>query len=129
MPTTLLVKSITHSGMNGGWVQIMGPLSRIAQFKSIETTRCSAARCNNGAILRHALRYCSSCARAHVRAARLDLCRPGLQLEIRDRPAGMPFVQGTHSALNTTAPSGLGPPAPLYRWAAPAAVLSPPFNR
>jgi aldose sugar dehydrogenase len=25
-------------GMNGGWVQIMGPLSRIAQFKEIETT-------------------------------------------------------------------------------------------
>ena len=24
-------------GMNGGWVQVMGPLSRIAQFKSIET--------------------------------------------------------------------------------------------
>jgi aldose sugar dehydrogenase len=26
------------SGMNGGWVQIMGPVSRIAQFKEIETT-------------------------------------------------------------------------------------------
>ena len=25
-------------GMNGGWVQIMGPVSRIAQFKEIETT-------------------------------------------------------------------------------------------
>jgi aldose sugar dehydrogenase len=25
-------------GMNGGWVQIMGPVSRIAQFKAIETT-------------------------------------------------------------------------------------------
>lgn len=25
-------------GMNGGWVQIMGPASRIAQFKEIETT-------------------------------------------------------------------------------------------
>ena len=25
-------------GMNGGWIQIAGPLSRIAQFKSIETT-------------------------------------------------------------------------------------------
>lgn len=25
-------------GMNGGWVQIMGPVSRIAQFKQIETT-------------------------------------------------------------------------------------------
>src|SRR5439155_6846210 len=26
-------------GMNGGWVQIMGPVSRIAQFKSIEVSR------------------------------------------------------------------------------------------
>jgi aldose sugar dehydrogenase len=25
-------------GMNGGWVQIMGPVSRVAQFKAIETT-------------------------------------------------------------------------------------------
>ncbi|HYZ83608.1 MAG TPA: PQQ-dependent sugar dehydrogenase, partial [Bryobacteraceae bacterium] len=25
-------------GMNGGWVQVMGPLERIAQFKEIETT-------------------------------------------------------------------------------------------
>lgn len=26
-------------GMNGGWIQVMGPLSRYAQFKSIETTQ------------------------------------------------------------------------------------------
>lgn len=26
------------AGMNGGWIQIMGPLSRMAQFKQIETT-------------------------------------------------------------------------------------------
>ncbi len=26
-------------GMNGGWIQLAGPLSRFAQFKSIETTR------------------------------------------------------------------------------------------
>lgn len=26
-------------GMNGGWIQLAGPLSRIAQFKSIETTQ------------------------------------------------------------------------------------------
>ncbi len=25
-------------GMNGGWIQVMGPLSRVAQFKEIETT-------------------------------------------------------------------------------------------
>ena len=26
------------AGMNGGWIQIMGPVSRLAQFKEIETT-------------------------------------------------------------------------------------------
>ena len=30
-------------GMNGGWIQIMGPLARFAQFKEIETTQYSMA--------------------------------------------------------------------------------------
>ena len=30
-------------GMNGGWIQLAGPLSRFAQFKSIETTLFSSA--------------------------------------------------------------------------------------
>lgn len=30
-------------GMNGGWIQIMGPLSRMAQFKQIETTEFGSA--------------------------------------------------------------------------------------
>jgi glucose/arabinose dehydrogenase len=30
-------------GMNGGWIQIAGPLSRISQFKSIETTQFGSA--------------------------------------------------------------------------------------
>lgn len=29
----------TEPGFNSGWVQVMGPLSRVAQFKAIETTR------------------------------------------------------------------------------------------
>ncbi len=29
----------TEEGFNSGWVQVMGPLSRVAQFKAIETTR------------------------------------------------------------------------------------------
>jgi len=31
------------SGMNGGWIQIAGPLSRIANFKTIETTMFGSA--------------------------------------------------------------------------------------
>jgi glucose/arabinose dehydrogenase len=30
--------SLVEPGMNGGWIQIMGPVERIAQFKQIETT-------------------------------------------------------------------------------------------
>ena len=30
-------------GMNGGWIQVMGPLSRMAQFKSIETTQFNSS--------------------------------------------------------------------------------------
>jgi aldose sugar dehydrogenase len=30
-------------GMNGGWIQIMGPLSRMSQFKMIETTQFGSA--------------------------------------------------------------------------------------
>ena len=30
--------NLVERGMNGGWVQIAGPVSRISQFKSIETT-------------------------------------------------------------------------------------------
>jgi glucose/arabinose dehydrogenase len=31
------------AGMNGGWIQIAGPLTRISQFKSIETTQFNSA--------------------------------------------------------------------------------------
>ena len=30
--------NVVEPGMNGGWVQIMGPVSRIAEFKAIETS-------------------------------------------------------------------------------------------
>jgi glucose/arabinose dehydrogenase len=30
--------NLVERGMNGGWVQIMGPLSRLSQYKEIETT-------------------------------------------------------------------------------------------
>jgi glucose/arabinose dehydrogenase len=30
--------NLVRPGMNGGWIQVMGPLARIAQFKEIETT-------------------------------------------------------------------------------------------
>jgi aldose sugar dehydrogenase len=30
--------NLVESGMNGGWVQVMGPLARLSQYKQIETT-------------------------------------------------------------------------------------------
>jgi glucose/arabinose dehydrogenase len=30
--------NLVEPGMNGGWIQIMGPVNRVAQFKEIETT-------------------------------------------------------------------------------------------
>jgi aldose sugar dehydrogenase len=30
--------NLVERGMNGGWIQICGPVRRIAQFKEIETT-------------------------------------------------------------------------------------------
>ena len=73
-------------GMNGGWVQVMGPLDRIAQFKEIETStqvrfglqqvRWSPA--NIADTPAEAL-----CAPVH--AARRPLQRPRVQLEVRGR--------------------------------------------
>src|SRR5258705_3089640 len=31
--------NLVEPGMNGGWVQVMGPVSRVNQFKTIEVTR------------------------------------------------------------------------------------------
>ena len=30
--------NLVEPGLNGGWIQVMGPLSRVAEFKDIETT-------------------------------------------------------------------------------------------
>ena len=30
--------NVVHSGMNGGWIQVTGPISRVGEFREIETT-------------------------------------------------------------------------------------------
>ena len=41
-------------GFNSGWVQVMGPLDRVAQFKAIETTRVPNPRPRPERLLRPA---------------------------------------------------------------------------
>ena len=76
-------------GMNGGWIQIMGPVSRIAQFKEIEQTLPPSGGLP-GAQLQQ-IRWGPSNiadtpapgALAAVLAAGVDLQRSGVQLEVR----------------------------------------------
>ena len=82
-------------GMNSGWVQIMGPASRVAQFKAIETDPDGPAAVRRGRVLRPAAdplaadeyrRHAGGGAFAHVHAARRGVQRPRAQLEVRGGP-------------------------------------------
>ncbi len=86
-------------GMNGGWIQVMGPLIRIAQFKSIETTQFQRALQQ----VRYPptrIAYTAKLARARMfllpGATYVD---PQFSWKYDVGPAGTGFVQGT----------GLGP--------------------
>ena len=56
-------------GMNGGWIQVAGPLARMAQFKTIETTQFSKAL-QQGGIRQRAWRT-----RGHWRSRGCSCCR------------------------------------------------------
>ena len=83
-------------GMNSGWIQIMGPASRVPQFKAIETTMgpISDPRAPNGYFGLQQTRWLPTniadttqqALRSPVRAAGLVLQRPGAELEVRGRP-------------------------------------------
>ena len=82
-------------GMNSGWIQIMGPVSRVAQFKAIETTMgpiSGPARAER--LLRPSAdalaadqhrRHAAAGAATAVHAAGRLLQRPGAELEVRGR--------------------------------------------
>ena len=85
--------------MNGGWVQIMGPLSRIADFKLIETTLFGSAMQQ----VRYPptrIAYTASLARARMfmlpGAAYVD---PQFSWKYEIGPAGTAFVQGSALGL------------------------------
>ena len=86
-------------GMDSGWIQIMGPSSRIAQYKEIETSpavqRPPADPLAAGQHRRHA----GAGARAAEPAPGRVLQRAGAELEVRGRPRrhrvpGLPATSG-----------------------------------
>ncbi|MFN0128907.1 MAG: PQQ-dependent sugar dehydrogenase [Verrucomicrobiales bacterium] len=81
-------------GMNGGWIQIAGPLSRIANFKVIETTQFSKAlqqvRYPPTRIV-----YTAAAVQARLFMLPGAVCGdPSLSWRYEIGPAGMAFVSG-----------------------------------
>jgi glucose/arabinose dehydrogenase len=81
-------------GMNGGWIQIAGPLSRMAQFKSIETTMFGS----NLQQVRYPptrLAYTASLAQSRMLMLPGAVYRdPELSWKFDIAPAGTTFVNG-----------------------------------
>ena len=75
-------------GMNGGWIQVMGPLSRFAEFKFIETTQFGSAMQQVRYPPTRVAYTAALAAVADVHAAGRDLRRSGVQLAVRGRPRG-----------------------------------------
>jgi hypothetical protein len=83
------------SGMNGGWIQLAGPLSRMAQWKSIETTQFNRAL--------QQVRYPPTRAAYTTNLAQSRMLMlpgavyvdPELSWKYEIGPSGTAFVQGT----------------------------------
>ena len=86
--------NLVEAGMNGGWVQIMGPVSRLAEFKAIETDPGIDPTTNTPYFGLQQLRWPptniadtpSRGAGASLHAARRPLQRSRVQLEVRGLP-------------------------------------------
>jgi glucose/arabinose dehydrogenase len=82
-------------GMNGGWIQIMGPVSRFSQFKMIETTQFNTAM-QQARYPPTRIAYTSMLAMARMfmlpGATYVD---PDFSWKYEVGPAGTAFVQGT----------------------------------
>jgi len=81
-------------GMNGGWIQLAGPLSRMAQFKSIETTQFGSSLQQ----VRYPptrIAYTSTLARARMLMLPGAVCSdPEFSWKYEVGPAGTTFVDG-----------------------------------
>ncbi len=83
------------AGMNGGWIQISGPLSRMAQFKQIETTQFSMAL-QQRRYPPTRLAYSQALAAARmVMLPGATYVDPDFSWKYEVGPSGTTFVQGT----------------------------------
>ena len=111
-------------GFNSGWVQVMGPLERVAQFKAIETTRdpeparSRTPRTATTASSRSAGTRSTSPTRpreAYDRLFKLPgsrVLRPGAGVEVRGRPGRHRLpLHARSSARTTRATCSSAPPA------------------
>ena len=128
-----------EQGFNSGWVQVMGPLSRVAQFKAIETTRVPVptdpARAERllrppadplgpGQHRRHAARG----VRPPVQAPGLEVQRSGDVVEVRGRPGRhrLPLHEGARQGVQGRPVRRLRPRLAARRQPLPAADLGQP---
>lgn len=82
-------------GMNGGWIQIAGPLARMAQFKSIETTQFGSSL-QQTRFPSTRLAYTAKLARARmVMLPGAQYVDPELSWKYEVAPSGTGFVTGT----------------------------------
>ena len=107
--------NLVERGMNGGWVQIMGPVGRIQQFKQIETTLPPSGGLP-GATLQQ-IRWPATNiadspqeALSRLRPAGIALQRSGVQLEVRDAPSGhrLPLQPSSRPAVSERPVRGSG---------------------
>ena len=97
--------NLVEPGMNSGWIQVMGPSSRVAQYKQIETTSLHHEDFPNLQQFRWGPeRIADTPAEALVaalRAAGLPLQRSGVQLEARAGSRGdrIPQQPGARTAV------------------------------
>ena len=77
-------------GFNGGWVQVMGPLDRVQEFKRLRSAWASAQTgpmaCSSCGSCRPASRVSPGGEETAVRRPRVSLSRPRVQLEASGAP-------------------------------------------
>ena len=73
--------NLVEPGMNGGWIQVMGPIARIDQFKLIETTMFGGNLQQSRVAADEHRRLARGGAGADGDATGRALQRPGVKLE------------------------------------------------
>ena len=121
-------------GFNSGWMQVMGPLERVAQFKAIETTRARPARpAARRRLLRPPagplgprtsptprVRPTTACSSSRAR----EFSDPEMTWKYEVAPGGIDFVSTRSSARTTRATCSSARPAAPFAAATSSACRS-----